>query len=101
MLFCGFVENGEIELKNMKYIIVEFTETKETEIVPECWIVRKEKKVFCCWPPYKSVLTVTKSVKEGELPLPNWPKCPARIIKEFGNYFEKNMRIKFFMCIVF
>ena len=65
----------------MDFAVAEFTKTKEVEVVPNRWILRK---VMAYWPPFKGQ-RLTKAIKSAEKMDPDsWEIFDIRIIKQFG-----------------
>lgn len=66
---------------SLKFCIVDFTEEKAVEVVPDFWICDS----YCSWPP-RDVNFPTKYVKNRSVPKENWPSFQCRILNTFDDY---------------
>ena len=66
------------------WLVVEFTQERETAVVPDCWTVGNAAK----WPPYKSMLRIMSAVKKKEVPGAEWASYLYRELYRSGNNFS-------------
>ncbi|CAG7818294.1 unnamed protein product, partial [Allacma fusca] len=64
------------------YSIVTFPdEQNSTALVSTSWI-----SLITKWPPYKSSSKFDASVRNCEIPGPDWSSCRCRVLKTYDNY---------------
>ena len=63
------------------YIVVAFEESNEVELVPHEWLCGKNEVL---WPPFKSTGAVTKAIKDGLHPDPDWTKYTIKVVCAAG-----------------
>ncbi|CAL9699728.1 unnamed protein product [Knipowitschia caucasica] len=68
--------------------IVEFTGTKEVEVVPALWV----KKDICFWPSYYKKNDLVKAIKQKESPGEEWEIFTVKILYTADTY--KTARLK-------
>lgn len=64
------------------YILVEFTDNSEIEVIPENWLDGNNCAV---WPPYKTPARLRKAVQNKEDPGDDWSSFPVRVMYTNGN----------------
>ncbi len=66
------------------WLVVEFTEDRDTAVVPDCWTVGS----MAWWPPYKSMMRTMSAVRKKELPGADWQTFAYRELYRSGNHFS-------------
>lgn len=68
------------------FAIIEFTCTKEVEVVPQIWITEDGNS---WWPNLRSTQRIRKLVKEGSPHVEGiFTKYPIRVLKYYGDYIH-------------
>ena len=65
------------------YVIVEFTDDKETAVIPPTWL---EGNRCAVWPPFKNTTKITTVAKVKIPPGVDWKAYPTRELYRNGMY---------------
>ena len=65
------------------WLVVEFTEERDTAVIPDCWT----KGGTAWWPPYKSMTRIMAAVKQKEVPGAAWDSHQYIELYRSGNIF--------------
>ena len=67
------------------YLVVEFTDDKETAVIPSTWL---EGNMCAVWPPFKNTTKITNAAKDKIPPGANWKAYPIRELYRNGMYSQ-------------
>lgn len=80
-----------------KFVLVEFTEEKEIEVVPYIWL--KEGEKTCRWPPFRSSQKIQVAVKQCIFPSSDFKELPVKVLYRTGWFLTLFLKIKLFFSV--